>query len=68
MTEVEYKVSLNSSRFLGYQSKKKQKGTVKVFAHNIFNVTSDFDDFVREIIEQAAIVYNSNLQSFGGII
>ena len=36
MTEVEYKVSLYPSRFLGYQSKARDKGEVKAYISTIW--------------------------------
>jgi len=48
--QVTYEISLNPSRFMGYQSKNKQKGMVKIFPINIFNAIPDFKIFVEEII------------------
>lgn len=44
-TNVEYKVSTHSSKFLGYQSKKGNEGIVKVFISNIWKGCNN--NFIR---------------------
>lgn len=43
---IEYIISTNKSKFCGYQSKKGNSGTVKVFIPNIYSISVDFDDFI----------------------
>lgn len=47
MTEVEYIVSLHPSDYVGYQSKNKNNGIVKLHISTIYNNSDDFDDFVN---------------------
>lgn len=48
--ECKYKIGLKSSKFYGYQSKKGNKGVVKVFINNIYRDFPKFNSFVRELI------------------
>jgi len=48
MTEVEYKISIYPSKFLGYQSKARNKGEVKVYVSTLLKYAeNDFWKFVH---------------------
>ena len=47
---VNYKISINNSKFAGYQEKKGNNGTIKLFVSVIFEDSKDFEDFIDGII------------------
>ena len=51
MIEVEYKFLLSNGKYIGYQSKKENKGIVKVNLSNLYNISYGFYSFVLNLIE-----------------
>jgi len=47
---VEYLVSINNSKFAGYQSKKGSNGIVKVFVSTLSKHIESFEDFKNALI------------------
>lgn len=51
MNEVTYKFSTYPSRFLGYQAKKQDTGTVTLYISSIWNEAEKFDDFLEIFLD-----------------
>jgi len=47
---IKYKISLKNSKFWGYQSKSGNAGSITLFVSNIYEKSTDFDDFIRKYI------------------
>ncbi len=64
LTEVDYKISLYPSKFLGYQSKSKNQGYIKLFIPSIWDWVNTWSDNYENIFENfnSAIIYITLLE------
>ena len=51
LPEVDYKISLYPSKFVGYQSKSKNQGYVKLFISSIWDWVNTWSDNYKNIFE-----------------
>lgn len=56
--EVDYKISLYSSKFAGYQSKNKNYGYVKLFIPSIWDWVNTWNDNYKNIFEDFVSAIN----------